>query len=280
MRLTPRFLASLVLWSFFAGVARAATEIPCTVSGGLIWLQVQLAGQSAPLDFLLDSGAGKSVLDLRAARRLGVALGAGETVQGVKGRCTAWRVESFVGWVASVPVPGKMLALDLSSVSAGCGRRVDGLLGADFFREHIVQINIAAQKVRLLSRAELAACPGQTVPLARRNDALCVRLEVDGNTPQWMRLDTGYSGALEWVTARVKTRPLATTSLATAAASGTTIRTDVRLGEERISGVRTGLHTRPIFSGESGLVGNGLLSPFVVTVDAAKSRLLLHRPTR
>ncbi len=280
MRFSRLLLLTVAVWSIFAAAARASTEIPFVFRGGMIWLQVRMVGHAAPLDFLLDSGAGKTVLDLGAARRLGVTLGARETVQGVQGRCAAYQVGRLAGTVGSVAIPTKALALDLRSISAGCGRSVDGLLGADFFRGHIVQIDYARQKIRLLAREEFAACPGRNVPLARRNDALCVRLAVDGRAPQWMRLDTGYSGALEWVVARVKSRRVGGTSLATAVASRATIRTEVLLGDERLADVKTGLHARPIFAGESGLVGNGLLAQFVVTVDAAKSRLLLHRPAR
>lgn len=244
----------------------------------MIWLKVRVAGQATPLDFLLDSGAGSSVLHLGTAQRAGLKLGARETVQGVGGSCTAYRIDRFAAMVANaVSVPGEVLALDLSGVAARCGARIDGLLGADFLRDRIVQIDFAAQKLRLLDRGEIAASRAQVLPLARRNDAFCVRVGVDRNSPQWMRLDTGCSSALEWVVAGAKSRRASGTSLATAAGSDEHIHADVLLGSERFAGVETGVHRKPIFSGEAGLLGNGLLSRFCVTVDAGKSRLLLER---
>ena len=246
----------------------------------MIWLKLDVAGQSAPLNFLLDSGAGKSVLHLGTAQRLGMKLGAREAVQGVSGRCAAYRIDRFSATVASVSVPDQVLALDLSSISAGCGARVDGLLGADFFRKRVVQIDFAAQKIRLLSRDEFPASGGQVLPLARRNDAFCLRVGVGGQAPQWMRLDTGYSGALEWVVGSAKARRISGTSVAAAAASRGQIETEVFLGTERVSPVKTGVHPKAIFPGEAGLVGNGLLSRFQVTVDVSGSRLLLRRVVR
>ena len=278
MRIAP--LLAILLCSAFPGLqpARAATEIPFTFRAGMIWLKVSVAGQSAPLNFLLDSGAGRSVVHLGTAQRLGVKLGARETVQGVDGRCAAYRVQSFAATVgSSMPLPREVLALDLSSVSAGCGARIDGLLGADFFRERIVQIDFAAQKIRLLNRHELPASGAQVLPLVTRNDAFCVRVGVDQNAAQWMRLDTGCSSALEWVVTDAKSRRAAGTSVAAAAGSRAQIHTDVLLGSERISAVKTGIHTGQMFAGETGLIGNGLLSQFLVTVDAGKSRLLLDR---
>jgi hypothetical protein len=242
---------------------------------------VDAGAQSGPLNFLLDSGAGKSVLDLGAAQRLGVKLGARETVQGVEGRCAAYHVDGLAATVGLAEVPRQMLALDLRSVSAGCGARIDGLLGADFFREHVVQIDFAAQKIRLLDREGFTAGAGQVLPLARRNDALCIRVGVDGRVPQWMRVDTGCSGALEWVASGAPGRRTAGTSVATAGGSAQFIETEVVLGGERVPAVKTGMHRQPMFAGEAGLVGNGLLAQFrMVTVDAAGGRLLLARAGR
>lgn len=243
----------------------------------MIWLEVRVAGRSTPLDFLLDSGAGQSVIDLAAARRLGLKLGQREAVQGVEGRCTACRVDGFSATVASIQMPEALLGLDLRPVSAGCGKRIDGLLGADFFRSRIVQIDFSAQRIRFPSRDELPLSGPEALPLTRRNDAFCVRVGVDGNAPAWMRVDTGCSGALEWVASGEKLARSRGASVAISAETHEHIRTDVLLGSERISAVKTGLHPRPMFSGEAGLVGNGLLSQFRVTFDVPKVRLLLER---
>jgi len=246
----------------------------------MIWLKVDVATQPAPLNFLLDSGAGKSVLNLGTAQRLGVRLGERETVQGTQGGCTAYRIRDFRATVASVLIPDGMLALDLSPISEGSVTRIDGLLGADFFRGRIVQIDYAAQKVHLLKRGESSVSDGQILPLIRRNDAFGIRVGVEGGAPQWMRLDTGCNGALEWVVAPRQASRLAGTSVATAAASKRSIRAEVLLGSEHLSSVVTGVHSQPIFAGEAGLVGNGLLSQFLITVDVDGGHLLLRRAAR
>lgn len=267
----------LAACSFFAAPCRAATEIPFHFRGGMIWLKINAAGHPKPLNFLLDSGAGKSVMHLGTAQRLRLKFGASQTVQGVQGPCAAYRIDDFAATVSGLPVPREILALDLNSASAGAGSRIDGLLGADFFRTRIVEIDFATQKIRLLSRDELRLNGQQILPLVRRNDALCIRAGVDGNAPQWMRLDTGCSGALEWVFKGVKAPRSTRTSVATTGTSHKHLQTKVLLGTERLSAVKTGLHPQPFFAGEAGLIGNGLLSRFRVTVDADKSQLLLHR---
>ena len=244
-------------------------------SSGMVWLKVHLAGRTEPLNFLLDSGAGASVISTDAARQAGLKLGRAESVQGVHGRSVAYRVEGISGKIGITPVASSMLALDLRSVSFACGRKIDGLIGADFFRDRIVQIDYSAAKVRLLNRAEASHIGGNILPLARRHDAWCVRVGVAGQAPEWMRLDTGCNSAIEWVLTASNARKLTATAIGLATRSSRSIQADVALGSERLPGVKVGVHQTPIFSGESGLLGNGVLSRFVVTIDEAKGRLTL-----
>lgn len=59
------------------------------------------------------------------------------------------------------------------------------------------------------------------------------------------------------------------------AAVATTM-TGLRIGNHQVDTVPTGLHSRAIFPGESGLLGDGLLAQFgVVTIDAKAGRLIL-----
>src|SRR6202042_661350 len=94
----PRVRAASIFTIVFALLlsvvwpAGAATEIPFSSGEGMIWVKVTVAGQSAPLSFLLDSGAGASVLDLSAARRLGLKLGERQVVLGVHSHSFAYQV--------------------------------------------------------------------------------------------------------------------------------------------------------------------------------------------
>lgn len=253
----------------------AATPIPFQFNDGMIWLKVTVAGRAEPLNFLLDSGAGSSALDLSAARRLGVKLGARQSVQGVHSRSVAYRVKGFSAQTNGIAVPSSMLAVDLSGPSASCHQRIDGLLGADFLRGRIVQIDFAARTLRLLQRGELKSAGCEILPLAIRNDALCARISVNGNSPEWLRLDTGCNSSLEWVVFGEKAKKFGLTTIGVSSGSVREAHTEVQLGTKRIAAVKTGIHTSQMFAGESGLIGNGLLSRFIVTIDTPKRRCLL-----
>jgi hypothetical protein len=243
----------------------------------MIWIKVAVDGRAEPLNFLLDSGAGASVIDLSSARRIGLKLGERQTALGVDGRASAFRVNGFSARVqgAGIALASNPLAMDLSGPSRFCSRHVDGLIGMDFFRDHIVRIDFGRQSICLLRRDEVIPAGCEIVPLTGRNDTLCARISVDGSAAEWLRLDTGCDGALEWVVSGDKARKLGVTTVGVNSDSVRDIQTEVQWGALHLNAVKTGLHLRPMFAGEAGLIGNGMLSRFVVTIDAAQRRCLL-----
>lgn len=66
-------------------------------------------------------------------------------------------------------------------------------------------------------------------------------------------------------------------SLAFSHSSNDSSLTTVQLGEERMKGVRTVFHRSVIFPGEAGLLDNGILSKYPVTIDSVSNRLLLEK---
>lgn len=245
-------------------------------SGGYLWLKVQPAGHREAFNFVLDSGAASSVLDLGAARRLNLRLGGQVPVQGVHSRTTARRIERFNAKVGRVDLPQSLLALDLSTVSRRCDRPIDGLLGADFFRGRIVQIDFAAGKLRILDLAPISGC-WTTLPMKQRNGTFCVPVGVNENPLRWMRVDTGCDSALEWVVRGAAEQRPAGTSIGLTNGRSRSLVAEVQLGRRTLPGVKTGLHDQQMFPGEAGLLGNALLARFCVTFDAPGSRFLLAK---
>jgi hypothetical protein len=131
--------------------------------------------------------------------------------------------------------------------------------------------------VRLLSRAELRA-GGSSIPLSTRNGAFCARVSLAGSPPEWTRVDTGCNSALQWVASPGGAGQLGKATIGVASGGAASICTEVQLGSELLTGVKVGLHARPIFPGEAGLLGGGVLSRFAsVTFDVPGQRLLLVR---
>lgn len=162
-------------------------------------MKAEVPGKNESLNFVLDSGAGVSVLDLGRARALGARVGKPELVQGVDGRAVAYRVDDFQAVSGGITLPKWVLAINLQPISKYCHEPIDGILGIEFFRGRIVQIDFAARKVRVLHRHGLSLANREILPIKRCNDAICVPVRVAGNPAQWMRLNTGCDASLEWV---------------------------------------------------------------------------------
>lgn len=255
----------------------ASAEFPFEYREGLLWVQVCVAERQEPLRFLLDTGAEVSVINLDTAKRLGLSLAAKVRVRGVHTSMTGYWPQTLAADANGVTLPSRLLALNLSKLSRACEQSVDGLIGADFFRDRIVQIDFTGQKVRLLNPDEVRA-PSNSLPLDIRSCGMRVEASINGGKPQWLRVDTGCATPLQWVTSTVRSEKFSSKiSIGLTELNIPQRRTTVELGGKKFRDVPTGIHRTSIFSGEAGLLGNGLLARFSsVTIDTKSGRLILE----
>jgi hypothetical protein len=128
------------------------TTIPIEVWSNHIYVKVCLSGRE--LEFILDTGAGVTSLDLNTAKQLGVGLGQTFTVGGAgPGRVAGARVD-----VATVTLAGTSIAqnvataIDLSSIPSREAHRMDGILGDDFIGRHVLALDYARSELRIYDR--------------------------------------------------------------------------------------------------------------------------------
>lgn len=273
------FVILAVQVAFACGeVATASpTEFPFEYREGLLWIKVAIPQSEQPLNFLVDTGAGVSVINLDTAKRIGLKLGREVTVRGVEKMLIGYSQQRLAAKVGDVKLPNEYLAVDLEALSRSCEVPVDGLVGADFFRGRVVQIDFVASKIRILKSAEPEQ-DASSLPLQLRSCGMRVPICVNGHASQWVRLDTGCVTALQWVTTDVPERCARQVAIGLAQISIPQTKTTVNLGGNEFSDIPTGLHEKPIFAGEAGLLGNGLLSRFSsVTIDAKAGRVILEK---
>jgi hypothetical protein len=92
-----------------------------------------------------------------------------------------------------------------------------------------------------------------------------------------MRLDTGCDVPLEWVASGMAKSRTGGTSIGLSGPSARYInKTSVQLGKRCFNAVTVGVHNEQIFPGEAGLLGNGLLSKFLLTIDEPGGRVILE----
>jgi hypothetical protein len=266
VRAALAFLALLSL--VFSARAR---EIPFDFVDGYILLHASVDAQ--PVTLLVDSGASASVLSLDAARRLHRDLGEALPVDGVDADATAYEMQPATPKAGGFALGEFGLAIDLRNAAQLCSERVDGLIGADFFKGRVTQIDYEHHCLRLLAEAPI---DGESLPLRVRNGVFCLPVSVNGSRPRWTRLDTGCNDALHWVVPR-----MAATGQRRGVSIGFITNTEdetlvsVRLGRMVLPHVETALHGSPIFPGEAGLLGSEVLAQYRVTIDARDRRILL-----
>lgn len=266
-------IAELVLPHFARSEVSSGT--PFEYKDGFIWLKVQTLSRRAPLNFILDSGASFSAIELAQARALGLTIGKTKTVQGVNGHALAYDVDNFRGECCGVTLPSSLLAIDLKALSDCCHSPIDGVLGADFFRGRAVRIDFRTRQVQLLKNCDFNLANCEKLPIKVCNGAFCVPVRVGRGPTQWVRLDTGCDSALEWVRKKEprslsKQEPTEPSLL-----SQQFDTSDLQIGKQHYS-VRTVLHAKPIFAGEAGLLGNGLLEKFCLTIDEPRGQVILN----
>jgi hypothetical protein len=278
--LKPALVALFVFGLISRGVAFSTepAQIPFRFADGFIRVEVQLNSSSKPLSMLLDSGASVSVLNLTTARRLHLETGKPRGVRGVTADAQAYGIEPLSAMISGIKCGFIALAADMSRADELCSGPVDGLIGVDFFRNRIVQIDYSKQCIRLLTDSSTPAA-SQRLPVKVINGLACVGVGVNGSSPRWTRLDTGCNDSLHWVVpklARSGTQSSASIGFVTDALDLAPSR--VALGTLAVDSVPVALHGRPFFDGEAGLLGNGLLSRFTVTLDwNGKSLILKER---
>lgn len=254
-------------------------EFPFEFREGLLWINVRVPQSSEPLNFLVDTGAGVSVINLSTARRIGLKLGREVMVHGVHTMMTGYWQERMSAKVGNVDLPRRYLAVDLEKLSSSCEQRVDGLVGADFFRGRVVQIDFGARRIRLL-KPEKNRKIVSAIPLEFRACGIRVPITVNGHKQQRVRLDTGCATALQWVTAKVRPEQCTGRRMAIGLTeiSIPQAETTIGIGPYEFTKVPTGLHEKVIFPGEAGLLGNDLLSRFAtITIDGKGGRLILEK---
>jgi hypothetical protein len=121
-----------------------------SVHDDIPWLQVRVNG-SAPLWFILDSGAGGCVVDLKQSQALGLPTeGHAKGTGAGAGTYDVTFARDLVFCVGRLKTSvDRTQVIDLSGVSGPEGKKLAGLLGYDFFERRITVIDYAQERLTI-----------------------------------------------------------------------------------------------------------------------------------
>jgi hypothetical protein len=156
---SPAFVIAVVLALAAAPASpvlqrRSAAEpvtIPIEYSARHVFVTVTI-NKSRPLSFVLDTGANVAIVRTDVAKELGLELegtvrvgGAGIGTQaGSRVKNAKWSLVGLDGF--SQPVT---LALPLPELAAAMGRPIDGIIGGEFIKQFVVELDYQAERIRL-----------------------------------------------------------------------------------------------------------------------------------
>ena len=260
---------------------------------------VKVCAGDRPLDFILDTGAGATFLDLHTAERFGIKLGPGFVGRGAGAGTIAGAQLSDVGVRLAgsplvQPVPS---ALDISRLPPREGHRMDGILGYDFIKRFVVAIDYVKQELRLYDAGSFKyEGPGASVPITFSGNHPHVDAEVrlaDGATIKGrMVVDVGASGSLSLTKPfadenHLRDRVGPTIHRRAGGGVGGAVMADIgrvaslKLGAVEVARPVTSLagDSAGVMSGNSEWVGNiggDILRRFTVYLDYAHKRMILE----
>lgn len=182
-------------------------EIGFRLAGGaqpLILVPAQVNGAGS-FEFILDTGAGTSLISPEVAERVGVARAGTKEGMGAGGRVTValGKLESLAIGAARVETLDVAITDELQRIGAAVGARVDGDVGYNFLKNFCVTIDYRGYMLRLTRAAEEESM-SDSQPRARvkfrvahpAKPLILVETMVNGAGPFQFALDTGTSTTL------------------------------------------------------------------------------------
>jgi hypothetical protein len=184
--------------------AATAVVIPFELAVRHVIVKVTING-SRPLSFVLDTGANVAIVRMPVAKELGLQFegsvstgGAGEGRQaGQRVKNARWSLVGLEGF--SQPVS---LALPFPALPSGLGQDVDGIIGGEFIKEFVIELDYQARRLTLYNRKTFAYTgTGHPLPIelnSNNHPVLKAKVTPAGGKPteDQFVLDIGSGGGL------------------------------------------------------------------------------------
>ena len=269
-------------------LSNAEEAFPMRLRGEHIYLDGEISGR--PVNVLLDSGAGATVMDSSLAALMELETTGRLPARGIGGT----REFSFVK-VDYYSAAGAILRNQTVAVMPlteqfypSTGEKIDLILGYDFLSRFVTKLDYGEETITLFSPDSFSIdeTDASIVPAERSMSLLSVEAVLEDSIPVKLLLDTGAGG-------NVHLTPTFFSGNPDFLAERSSFETEIEGvgGAETISGFRAatltlGDYTVPggicssfsggdMFSSFDGILGNGILSRFVLYLDYSGNRIIV-----
>jgi hypothetical protein len=267
---------------------------------GHIFVPVRV-NNSKPLWFVLDSGSANSLLNKNLIESLQLKVEAvGEAVGAGQGADEALLTSGVSLELSGIKLRNlEVPAIDFKRLEKSLGRNIDGMLGYDFIRRFVVEVDYEAKVIKIYNAAKYRyRGKGESFPITTEDDQPHIRLKVALPEREPIEgkfiVDGGAGGGiLEFATPFIKANNLLKTVQILETKSLGAIGGSVNIRYGRGTNIQLGrfLIENPIIgfpqankgafanTNIAGLIGAKLLSQFTVIYDDKRRRLILESNT-
>ncbi|MFN2480714.1 MAG: aspartyl protease family protein [Pyrinomonadaceae bacterium] len=278
---------------------RSALKIPIELVNNLVFVRTRV-NNSAPLWFILDTGASATIINERVAKELGLRSGRREKGTGTGGEIEVGMIDGVSLSMTGATVTDQTVgAFPLDMFAPIAGRQVGGIIGYDFIKEFVIEIDYAASLLNLYEPAGYVyRGAGEIVPVNLIERKPWVRAALVVSERQsfegTFEIDTGGDGVMVVSTPFVKKHRLDELIANRRAGNSGGAGGMIGSSDARVAGVRLGRFTldRPIVtliqarSGEyatekfDGVIGGEFFRRFKLIVDYSRRRVILEPNAR
>jgi hypothetical protein len=249
-------------------------------SGDLLLIPVDVGERHC--SFILDTGSSVNVIDAKFRDAL-VPIGKNGRING-SGSSQLYVSPGVSVGSRGLQLVGRALSTDLSGFKNASGQNIDGIVGMEFLRSYVVQIDFDKGRVSLLKNSEHVAGVRTPMTFKLMVPTIDVDLPVVGKIP--FAIDTGCIGFRNGQLKRDIFDTLVAAKQVSILDATTVDRTaegDIEnqigiLAEQSVGDLR---HDSQVYTtGTVNLLGNGYLSRYTVTFDFPKRILVMQRGKR
>jgi hypothetical protein len=259
----------------------------------MIFLAVRVNG-SKPLSFGLDTGAFLSVINTSKVQELGLKTGGRGVGLGAGGQVPSVSLPDVNLDISGAPLKDlELSAMALNSIENSLGRAMDGILGAEFFRRYVVEIDYEKREISLYEPADFKyAGRGKSLPLTFYHNHPYVRAKVwlPGISPVEGEfvIDAGSNFPVILLPAFIERHKLRESLPPTITNFGRGVGGEVHMPIGRASALELGglKLERPVTAfpssgwfgeqGKAGNIGSAVLRRFKVIFDYSRARMILE----
>ena len=271
----------------------SALKIPLEINNNIILLRVSV-NNSKPLKFVFDTAASVSIINSQQATKLGLKPKEQVTGNATGGKFQASLIEGVSLGVQGAEVSNQLIAS--APLPAPPGFEYDGIIGYDFIKEFVVEIDYQNKIMNLYNPLTYTySGKGEVIPLllaGRRTPLIRTKIVFAGRAAAVaanLEVDTGADGTIVINNPFVRKHKLLASLTQTSQASGVGAGGEEKRLVSRVKAVRLGkllirnppvafsINTEESSAGENnnGIIGGEIFRRFKVILDYYHKQMIL-----